>query len=494
LLTLAIRFFLTPFILHRLGDAQFGLWALATSVVGQGELLDFGIRAALTKYVAEHYSQGNYEHTRHLIATSLWLYSGLGLLALLLSALLAPAFPHLFNVASSSRSMAETVVLLMGIQIAVALPGAAPAAVLWGLHKYTLVNSLIMISTALSAAITVAVLLAGGGLIAMIAANVPLAVGMLFLGMYILKRVAPELYPSWRDARRRLLRSVLSFSSSTFVIETAFNLQTRADEAIIGAIMPITAVTPYTIARRLSTLPQIVAQQTVAGLLPVSSQLQAESRMDRLQSLYLVSSRVSIAMCMPLTVILVFLAGPLLTIWVGPTYAQYAPIVVILAIAGLAEISHWPGGLILQGIARHRYLAAAYVCAALANLALSVLLIGPYGLMGVALGTLVPSIALSLCFVWPYVSTVLGVPWRDQFTEVLMPAFWPLLPMIVVLYAVGWIAAPQGLVLTGVNAAAGIATYLAAYLLWGAGEPEKQLIRSARTSLSSIRLFSSRLS
>ena len=483
--TLVIRFFLTPFILHRLGDTQFGLLALVGSVVGQGELLDLGIKAALMKYVAEHHSQGKYIEARRLIATSFLLYCGLGLLALLLALAIAPIFPHLFNVPPSDRATAIYVVQLMGIQIAIAVPGAAPAAVLWGLHRYALVNALIILSTVLSAVLTVAILLFGGGVTEMVAAGIPLALGMLVVGIGLLNRVAPELRATWRDARRELVRSVLSFSGATFIIQTGFSLLTKVDEIIIGAFLPISSVSPYTIARRLSAMPQMVTEPCLGAFLPVASQLQAEGEADRLQSFYLIGSRVTLAICVPLACLLIALAGPLLALWVGPEYSSYAPIVIILALAGIAEISHWPANEILQGIARHRGLAPGYTCAALANIGLSVALVRPYGLVGVALGTLIPSTVLSVCYVWPYASRVIGVSWHILLKRVLLPTLLPAVPMIAVIYGAARIVEPSGLIAIGVTAAAALATYAAVYLTWGAGVPERQLVHSLLRNLKS---------
>jgi O-antigen/teichoic acid export membrane protein len=67
-----------------------------------------------------------------------------------------------------------------------------------------------------------------------------------------------------------------------------------------------------------------------------------------------------------------------------------------LALASVAEISHWPGQLILQGLARYRGFGPAYICAAIAKPALATLLVRSYGLIGVALGTLISALALSI--------------------------------------------------------------------------------------------------
>jgi O-antigen/teichoic acid export membrane protein len=493
--TLAIRFFLTPFILHRLGDTQFGLLALVSSVVGQGELLDFGIRTALTKYVAEHCSKGNYAEARSLIATSFGLYCGLALLMLLLTAIIAPLFPYLFNVPPPLHATATIVVLLMGMQLAFALPGAAPAAALWGLHRYGLVNALIMISTVLSAAVTVIILLAGGGVTAMVAGFTPIPLGMLAIGIYAFNKVAHELLPTWREARRELVRSVLSFSGATFIIETGFSLLTKVDEIIIGFFLPVSSVTPYTIARRLSALPRTATEPALGAFLPVASQLEAEGGTDGIRLLYLTGSRMTLAISVPLTIVLIFLAGPLLALWVGGEYSSYASIVIVLALAGVIELSHWPAKEILQGIARHRGLAPAYVCAALANIALSVALVRPYGLVGVALGTLIPSAFLSFCFIWPYATSVIGVHWRDLLTRAFLPALGPAVPMIAAIFTMGFVLKPSGLISTGVTAAVGLVTYIAAYFVNG-GIEERELLRSILVTLRtavSARLNGSRV-
>ena len=47
IVTTGVWFALTPFVLHRLGPTQYGLWALVASFVAYGQLLDFGIGAAV---------------------------------------------------------------------------------------------------------------------------------------------------------------------------------------------------------------------------------------------------------------------------------------------------------------------------------------------------------------------------------------------------------------------------------------------------------------
>ncbi len=43
---MAVGFFLSPFILHHLGQVAFGVWVLTVSVVGYLSLLDVGVQSS----------------------------------------------------------------------------------------------------------------------------------------------------------------------------------------------------------------------------------------------------------------------------------------------------------------------------------------------------------------------------------------------------------------------------------------------------------------
>src|ERR1017187_9072916 len=73
-----VGIFLSPFILHRLGDAAFGIWVLIFSVTGYYGLFDLGIRSSLVRYVARAKASGDLNYASKIINTSLFTYSCLG--------------------------------------------------------------------------------------------------------------------------------------------------------------------------------------------------------------------------------------------------------------------------------------------------------------------------------------------------------------------------------------------------------------------------------
>jgi len=53
-----VGIFLSPFILHRLGDAAFGIWVLIFSITGYYGLFDLGIRSSVVRYVSKAKATG----------------------------------------------------------------------------------------------------------------------------------------------------------------------------------------------------------------------------------------------------------------------------------------------------------------------------------------------------------------------------------------------------------------------------------------------------
>jgi O-antigen/teichoic acid export membrane protein len=475
---LGIGFLMTPFLLHRLGASDYGLWVLVGSLVGYGALLDFGISSAITKYVSEYRARGQMQRAQTLVATGLALYSILGLLAFLLSIVLAPLFPVIFNLPPYQHEMAIRLVILSGLGLGISIPCTTPNAVLRGLQRFDILNVINATGTFLFFIATILVVLLGGGLLAIVAINIPLTLLMQIPSIWLIRKLAPELKFGWRGADFGLVRSVASYSSALFVTNIASQVQTKTDEIVIGVSMPVAYVTPYSIARRLSEMPQILTDQFMKVLMPLASQLHSEEDPVRLRALYLASTRLTLVGFVPLACGIIMLAQPFLTIWVGPAYGRYSYLVLILTIASLINTSQWPAASILQGMARHRRLAVMAAGSAVANLVLSLLLVGPLGLAGVALGTLIPTTVECLFFVLPYALRTIHVDSRQALLEMFLPAILPVIPMAFTLFFLQEIIDPSSFISIALIGGLSLIVYAGTYLAFGAKAMERQFIHS----------------
>jgi len=347
--------------------------------------------------------------------------------------------------------------------------------VLRGLQRYDLVTLFTTLGTLTSALGTVAILLLGGGILGVVALSLPVTLVVQVALVRTLKRVAPDYRFGWHGAERRLVRTVLSYSSSVFLIQAAGQLQTKTDEIVIGVMLPVSAITPYALARKLSESAQIVTDQFMKILLPLASGLHATDDRIRLRVLYVISTRLTLAISLPIACALIFLAGPLLTLWVGPDYSAGTQLVGVLTIASVIVTSQWPAGNILQGMARHHTLAMMAFGNGVLNLALSIALAPRFGLMGIAFATLIPAAIENLGFVLPYALRSVQVRPLEAVLEIAIPTLLPALPTAFVVWKLSaLVAAGGGLLAVLAVSATGTLIYAVGYLAFPATGMERQ--------------------
>ena len=479
---LATWFLLTPFILGELGPVDYGLWVLVGSLGAYGYLLDLGVAGAVVKYTAEFRARGEWGEVHALAATALRLYLVLGTAVVVLAAGAAVVAPVVLNIPDADRDATSLAIVFMGLSIGVSLAFMPAPSILRGLQRYDLYNVIVTTGTLLTAAATVAVLAAGGGLVGMVAVNVPVTLLMQLVSIAVVRRIAPELGFGWRGGGQRQLRMITRFSSAAFAMDVSTNLQTKTDELVIAAFLPVAAVTPYALARRLSEISLVLASQFIKVLMPLASELDAARDHARLRAVYVLALRLTLAALLPPTLILVVFAQPVLVAWVGEAYAGAAPLVAILAVAALFRGIGWPAGALLQGVARHGRVAILSIASGLSNVVLSIVLVQSLGVVGVAYGTLIPTV-IEAVLILPYGLRIMEIGLGAGLRHVLVAPLLSAIPMGLLLVGLRAWLQPTGLDFV-IPAAAGIVVYLGVYVALGRALPERELVRSmARSTL-----------
>src|SRR5206468_10212871 len=136
-------------------------------------------------------------------------------------------------------------------------------------------------------------------------------------------------------------------------------------------------------------------------LFPVVVRFGAAGRDDALRDTLVDGTRIALTLVTGVTTCVMGFASPLIIRWMGPGFeASVAPLYV-LALTGIVLVGQGPLGNILLGTGRHRLVAFTSLGEALANLALSVVLVHQYGMLGVAIGTGVPVIMANLFILLP---------------------------------------------------------------------------------------------
>jgi O-antigen/teichoic acid export membrane protein len=277
--------------------------------------------------------------------------------------------------------------------------------------------------------------------------------------------------------RRSRFKEVTSFSVYIFAIDWARKLNFSVDAIVIGIFLNTSAVAIWSIGQRLAEATQRFTNQLTDVLFPVVVDHDESSRLNRLQAVFTVGTRLSMAMVVPIATGLVIMAEPIVYAWVGPAFTESVLIVQLLTVTVAVRVGTAMASTVLKGAGRHRLMAFANLATASANILLSVMLIKGFGLEGVALGTLIPVCIECLFVIYPAACRRVGLPTLQAVSESIWPALWPAIPMALYLVATRPLVKPS-VPIVAANLVAGGLVYAGVFFAFGITVEERRFCLS----------------
>ncbi len=470
---------LPHFLTHALSVDRFAAWVLMLQIAAYSNYLDFGIQTAIARYVAQTMERGDYEGRDRIVSTALAFLILAGALALLISALVAWNIPRLFPGAPLHLiGELRGGVMVLAAGDALLLPLSTFTGILVGLHR----------NEYPALAIGATRVLGAGAVLVTIHFTTSLLwlacciAGFNLLGGLLQYRFCRSLLPDLRlrpaSVTRTVAGELLYYCTGLTAFSFGMLLVGGLDLTVVG-YFSFGKTGYYAIASTAIAFMVGLGGSVYSALMTPLAVLQERGDRERIRNLILSGTRLG-GYASLLLIVLVLVAGsPLLTIWVGPVYAQQAlPILEILLWAQALRLTGSAYSVALVATAQQNYGIAAALAEGLTNLAASILGAHFLGPIGVAWGTLAGAFCGVLWLVLYVMKKVRQVP-VDRLAFVreafLRPAFC-LLPLLA--YAVFRVRPHPSL---AEAAAAGSALLLTALLLFRFGQiPRFSLTRAAR--------------
>ncbi len=431
----AVQFLMTPFLVHRLGDMQYGIWILVMSFADFLGLFDFGVSGSVVKYVAEFRAKNDSDGLNRVCSSAYYVFLAAGMLVFLASIALAFGFVHNFKISQEEISDARWVMLIIGFQIGLILPFGFFTGYMRGIQRYDHVAGISLALLFIRSLLVVVLVLMGYGLVAIALAHlISTIIGGTIRAIYVF-RVNPALRLRPGFITRNELAMVGRYSVLIFLYFLATRLIFSAGNLVIGYYLSAAAITFWAIPQRLAD--ELRAVTMCTGVLqPTVSNLNARGEDVKVRKVLVNGTKYLMMIVLPMAVAYLVVGDALISLWMGPKYAGTCyGILVILTCAVTTNISQFTSTQILQGIARHGCTSYVTIFEAAANLALSIILVKKYGIIGVAVGTLVPMLCTNLVVIPWYTCRVTGFSMRHFFKEGLLVPCIPACLFGVLLYA-----------------------------------------------------------
>jgi O-antigen/teichoic acid export membrane protein len=378
--------FLSPILVRKLGVAQYGVWVLLFSTMDYLRVLDFGLRAAVINRCARQQAQRDWTGLNQTIGTAMVYFLTMSAICCTVALLGADAAMRMFNIDPALRADARLLLLIIAASISARLIFSPVTAALEAFQRFDLINRAYIGNLTVRAVGSLALLLAGYGLVPLGWLVLGVAVAEDIWNLVSLKRVFPQLRLSPALVRRDAFREMVSYGKHSSVMTVANMVELQAPSTILGLMRGPVDVAFFALPWRLLMYTTEAFAKVGQITASVTAELDATRDARSVWNMAVVTNRMCLALFMPVAIFLCVYPTPLLTVWVSPEVGRNSgallPVLVmpfLFAIAG-----QFNSGSVLMGQARHRIYAWSIVVEVI-MMAVGFFLVAPrYGAYGVA--------------------------------------------------------------------------------------------------------------
>lgn len=437
---LASALVLTPYLFRTLGEAGFGTWSVIFALATVFNLLEVGVSAGLIRFVATHRAAGERTALLAVARAGVVVMTFVGLLAAGLAVLAAFTLDGL--AAEPHRDDFRLGLLVLAGAMLVRFACVAAGAVLNGYQRYDLTNASLGLTTIGSLVGSVVAVEGGLGVFGVALAHALALVvgGLVYVGLLL--RVDKELVLG-RRGKDASVRSLLGFSSYTFLADSMIFVGQRMDVVVIAAVRSAATAAPYAAALKLQSGIQSLTLPLIDMLMPMFSSLWAGGRREEAVRRLTLATRATLQATLPLAVGIALFAPDIVQLWLGEgAPAVTSTIIVSLMAVQSLTLAPFAAEKALIAVGRVRAIGTLALFEGIANVCLSIVLTVRYGAIGPALGTLLTN-GLLAPIRFPLACRALGWPLGRFLRESVGAALLSSVPAVVLLLVL-WLTLPDG--------------------------------------------------
>lgn len=427
LVNIVIGIFMLPFMISHLGEELYGIWILVGGFIASLHLMDFGFASAVTRFMVRNLTEKQYQSANEVISSAFIIYLVLGLLIALVTFFIAE-ISHIWVTNTSKIDMVYSVILIVGLALAIEFPFKSFAGVSVAYMRYDL-NALSQIFVKfLSTGITVWALIEGYELIAVAWITLGSSILSNLIFYLIANHLFNEMSVSFSKVKYSRIKELAGFSFWAFLTDVSILLQKKLDIFMIGYFIGLSMLTVYYVSLRLVEYALTLLSKATGITMPVFTENFSNNDMEKLCDNVIIFIRVNFLLGCYAVVISFLFGESFINIWMGDefdvTLAYYS--LCILISGKVVLFIYGPLASVLMAVYRHQWLS--YI--GFAELLLSALFIFyaigilDKGILGASVGIVAP-LFLTRFFILPLiVQKEVGLSFSRIYKSLLVPVLY----------------------------------------------------------------------
>jgi O-antigen/teichoic acid export membrane protein len=440
--SMGITFFFTPFFIGQLGKDLYGVWTLTFSILAFFELADAGMRQSMVRFISKYYATNDWNNVNKVFSSSAIIYFVIGSIFALATIIFSFWFLDSFKIPGEYLEPARYTFLIIGLSQAVNF-ARLPFTSLGPFHRFDIGLYFTLGIKIVQTTGIVILLLLDLGLVEM---------AVLVFVVHQLARtwqnaVRKRMFPQMSFAREYIdsgtMKEMLSYGLYAFLIVATYLLINSSDNVILGRFLSTEAVAIFAVPMAIIMQLRSSIYMMCTPLVPAISHLEAEKDIAKIVDIYSRATRYVYFLSAYFCIMVLTFGGPFLLLWVKHDFADSIEVLYILIIPAAIHMPQTIANSILYGISKHQVTLYILGAEAISKIVLSLILLGPLGIIGVALGTAIPQIIIySAIFPWVFYRT-LKAPVSSFYSTAGMSIAKAIVIVLPVALAMKWLLPPE---------------------------------------------------
>lgn len=376
----------TPFMLRMMGKSEYGLYALAASVIAYLSMLDLGFGNAVIRYTAKFRAEGKKEEQYSMFGMFTVLYSVIGIVALLAGCILYFNLESLFGQTLTPMELerSKTIVLLMVCNLALTFPLSIYGAIITAYENFIFLRVVQILRILLNTGVMIVLLTHGYRAVAMVVVQTIFNISTLLLNAFYCRHHI-KIKIVFGKIDKRLLKEIAIYSFWIFLNAIMDRIYWSTGQFVLGAVVGTAAVAVFAVAIQLQGMYMMFSTAIVGVFLPrVTAMVTKSNNSKELSSLFIRTGRIQyVVMAYILSGFIIF-GRQFIHFWAGTGYDDAYVITLLFFIPLTVPLIQNLGITILQARNQMRFRSEVYVVIALVSLCFQIPLAKYYGGIGCA--------------------------------------------------------------------------------------------------------------
>ena len=377
----------TPYMLRMMGQSEYGLYSLVTSVIAYLTIMDFGFGNAVIRYTARFRAQGKTQEQSEMFGMFMVLYTVIGFLALMAGLILYLNVDAMFGntMTAAELGKARIMMLILTFNLAITFPFSIYNSIITAYEDFVFQKLLNVVRIILSTVVMICLLKMGYKAVTIVIVHTVFNLLTLLLN-YIYCKYKLKISFIYGKFKWGFLKEIAIYSFWIFLNAIMDKIYWSTGQFVLGAVSGTVAISIFAVGITLSGMYMSFSTAISSVFLPkVSAMVAKNSSEKEISDLFIRTGRIQyIVMAFILSGFIVF-GQDFIKIWAGSEYGDTYVITLMFFVALLIPLIQNMGITILQARNQMKFRSMLYIIIAVASLVFQIILARRFDGIGCAI-------------------------------------------------------------------------------------------------------------